>query len=58
METFSKQDIIDLYNTVARQRLSYAEAMLATKRRFIKGDFGEAYRAPCYWASFIYVGRE
>jgi CHAT domain-containing protein/Tfp pilus assembly protein PilF len=45
-----------LYEATESGGKSYNEAMGQTKRRFIRGDFGEAYTAPYYWAPFVYYG--
>jgi CHAT domain-containing protein/tetratricopeptide (TPR) repeat protein len=47
-----------LYSSVETQGLSYAEAMTTVKRHFINGDFGEAWKAPYFWAPFVYYGSE
>jgi CHAT domain-containing protein len=47
-----------LYSSVEKQGLSYAEAMTTVKRYFINGDFGEAWKAPYFWAPFVYYGSD
>jgi len=49
--------MVALYEFAAKQGLGYDKAMTAIKRRFIKGDFGETYRRPYYWAPFVYYGK-
>jgi CHAT domain-containing protein len=45
-----------MYDRVQNKDISYADAMTEVKRRFISGDFGEEYKAPFYWAPFVYYG--
>ena len=42
---------------LGEQGLSYAEAITNVKRRFIRGDFGEAWKLPYFWAPFVYYGK-
>ena len=51
------QFMMALYQVVQEQQLSYSEAMTEIKRRFIKGDFGEQWQAPYFWAPFVYYGK-
>jgi CHAT domain-containing protein len=46
----------DVYQQVRTTGTGYAAAVANTKRKFIKGDFGEAYKNPFYWAPFKYYG--
>ena len=39
------------------KNLDYAEALTEVKRRFISGDFGEHWKAPYFWAPFVYYGK-
>jgi len=51
------QFMVALYKLIEEQGLSYAEAITEVKRRFIAGDFGEEWKAPYYWAPFVYYGK-
>ncbi|NKB72469.1 MAG: tetratricopeptide repeat protein [Candidatus Latescibacteria bacterium] len=46
-----------LYELVQEQGVDYAAGLAQMKRAFIRGDFGDAYRAPFYWAPFVYYGQ-
>ena len=46
----------EVYRLVAGEQLGYAEALTQVKREFLSGEYGEAYRAPYYWAPFVYYG--
>lgn len=46
-----------MYKLVENEGMDYVEAITEVKRRFIRGDFGEKYKAPFYWAPFIYYGK-
>jgi len=48
--------MIAMYELVSKNGYDYAQAMTEVKRRFIRGDFGEKYKAPFYWAAFVYYG--
>jgi CHAT domain-containing protein len=44
------------YQTAKDLKMDYAQALTTVKRRFIRGDFGEKYKIPFFWAPFIYYG--
>ncbi len=48
--------IKEVYSQVREQKISFSAAVANTKRKFIKGDFGEKYKQPLYWAPFKYYG--
>ncbi len=52
----TSQFMVAMYELVEKQGIGYAEAITEIKRQFIRGDFGETYRAPYYWAPFVYYG--
>jgi CHAT domain-containing protein/tetratricopeptide (TPR) repeat protein len=45
-----------IYTTVSSSN-DYLHAMSVMKRSFISGIYGDAYKAPYYWAPFIYYGK-
>ena len=45
-----------LYDLARHNGPDYLKAMTEMKRKFISGEFGEQYRAPYYWAPFVYYG--
>jgi CHAT domain-containing protein len=46
-----------LYEQLRGGVVTTAVAVKQVKERFIRGDFGDEYRNPHYWAPFIYIGR-
>ena len=42
---------------VFNHNYTYADAINTMKRKFIKGDFGELYQHPNYWAPYVYYGK-
>jgi CHAT domain-containing protein/Tfp pilus assembly protein PilF len=45
------------YKMVSNKNICYKKAISQIKRRFIKGDFGQVYKVPYYWAPFVYYGK-
>ena len=52
----TSQFMAAMYGMVQDKGIGYAEAITEVKRRFISGSFGEKYKAPYYWAPFVYYG--
>ena len=52
----TSQFMAAMYGMAQDKGIGYAEAMTELKRRFISGGFGEKYKAPYYWAPFVYYG--
>lgn len=46
----------DLYKEISANGMNYYQAMNHVRKKFIHGDFGEHYKAPVYWAPFVYYG--
>ncbi len=52
----TSQFMATMYGLVQDRDISYIDATTEVKRQFINGDFGEKYKAPYYWAPFMYYG--
>ena len=52
----TSQFMATMYGLVQDKGISYIDAITEVKRQFIDGDFGEKYKAPYYWAPFVYYG--
>lgn len=50
------QFMVALYTLVEHRKITFRDAMTEVKRRFVRGDFGEAWKAPYYWGPFVYYG--
>ncbi|MCP4399865.1 MAG: CHAT domain-containing protein [bacterium] len=50
--------MVALYKLVVEEELSYSAAIAEVRRRFIRGEFGEQWQAPRYWAPFVYYGKD
>ena len=46
----------ELYENIFKKQQSIPGALHTTRLKFIKGEFGDTYRSPSYWAAFKYVG--
>ena len=45
------------FYTLVDQGMDFVKALSETKRKFIKGEFGEEYTKPYYWAPYVYYGK-
>jgi tetratricopeptide (TPR) repeat protein len=52
----TSQFMATMYGLVQDNGMSYLDATTEVKRQFIDGSFGEKYKAPYYWAPFVYYG--
>ncbi len=52
----TSQFMTSMYGLVQDKGMSYIDAVTEVKRQFINGNFGEKYKAPYYWAPFVYYG--
>ncbi|MDP2229153.1 MAG: CHAT domain-containing protein [Moraxellaceae bacterium] len=50
------QFMAGLYTLVSKGGMSYEDAMVDMKRRFVRGEFGAENRHPNFWAPFAYYG--
>jgi len=46
----------EMYSKVFDENLDVSQAMNKTRNEFISGKYGELYKAPYYWAPFVYYG--
>lgn len=46
----------ELYKKVQEKNIPYRQAIAETKRGFIKGEYGDKWKSPYYWAPFVYYG--
>ncbi|MFB2118615.1 CHAT domain-containing protein [Parapedobacter sp. 2B3] len=46
----------NLFRKVVQEQAAAGKTLHAIKRAFVKGDFGDRYKQPKYWAPFIYNG--
>lgn len=54
----SRRFMEGIYRRAWREGTSWSEAIAQTKRAFARGDHGERFREPRYWAPFVYYGWE
>jgi CHAT domain-containing protein len=47
----------ELYKKTQEKGISYSRAITEVKRAFIRGDYGEKWKAPYYWSPFVYYGK-
>ena len=47
----------ELYKKEQVEKAGYDKALSAVKRDFINGKYGEKWKAPYYWAPFVYYGK-
>lgn len=48
--------MVSMYGLVEQENTGFDQTINEIKRKFIRGDFGDDYRAPYYWAPFVYYG--
>lgn len=46
------------YKLLFQSKGSYPNALKEIKLRFIRGEFGNEYKAPVYWAPFVFYGKK
>ena len=46
-----------VYRRMTTDGVPFDVALTGVKRAFLRGDYGEQYRGPYYWAPFVYYGR-
>ena len=49
--------MVEVYKKVNQKNMDYYEAIAETKREFISGKFSSGFKAPYFWAPFVYYGR-
>jgi CHAT domain-containing protein/tetratricopeptide (TPR) repeat protein len=49
--------MVEIYKEAQKNGGDYGRAITDIKRRFVKGEFGEQYKQPFYWAPFVYYGK-
>lgn len=48
----------NLYRTSYLEEIPIYDSMNRVKKDFINGEYGEAYKAPYYWAPFVFYGKK
>ena len=46
----------EVYKLVSQKNMSYAQAINEVKRRFISGEASPVWKAPFFWAPFVFYG--
>ena len=41
---------------VVNNNIDISQALGSTKKEFIQGKYGEKYKNPVYWASYVIIG--
>jgi CHAT domain-containing protein len=49
--------IQNLFKKIVQQNAPKVQTLSEIKRAFIRGDFGEQYKKPTFWAPFLYNGK-
>jgi CHAT domain-containing protein len=48
--------INETINKTVKKNINLSEALQLTKVQFIEGKYGEKYKNPMYWASYVIIG--